>query len=146
MRARLVAVAAALGAGAAAQDVYEPGAREFRESCAGCHGADARGGGPVAELLTVPVPDLTRMAERREGRLDPLELLAVIDGRAGVRAHGGPMPIWGSRYRAEAELYAEPAEAELATRMRLLALAFYLMSIQRGGYPTGYAPDAGTDD
>ncbi len=140
------AAAATLASAAAGQDYFDAGAREFRDNCAACHGEDGRGGGPMAEILSIPTPDLTRMAERRDGRLDPMELFAFIDGRADVRAHGDPMPIWGSRFRAEAELFLEPVEAEIAARVRLLELAFYLMSIQRGGYPTGYAADGETGE
>lgn len=39
----------------------------FRTYCAACHGADARGGGPAASSLTAKVPDLTRIAQRRDG-------------------------------------------------------------------------------
>ena len=39
--------------------VLEPGKRQFLVSCSGCHGNDARGNGPIAPILSIPVPDLT---------------------------------------------------------------------------------------
>lgn len=34
------------------------GAALFRINCAGCHGTNARGNGPIAEFINAPVPDL----------------------------------------------------------------------------------------
>src|SRR5690625_6298082 len=46
----------------------ERGHAAFITSCASCHGEDGRGGGPVAEFLTIPVPDLT--LDRKSTRLN----------------------------------------------------------------------------
>ena len=74
----------------------ELGAEWFRSFCASCHGVDARGNGPVAEHLSVPPADLTRIAARRGGSFDAAEIAAFIDGGERVRAHGSPeMPVWG---------------------------------------------------
>lgn len=29
------------------------------------------------------------------------EVIAIIDGRQDVRAHGSPMPVWGARHSAD---------------------------------------------
>ena len=43
------------------------GAELFRDWCATCHGADARGGGPMHPVLAVAAPDLTCLAAGRSG-------------------------------------------------------------------------------
>lgn len=121
-------VAGMLCSGAVSAD--EVGKDEYMARCATCHGESAEGDGPLAELMTVPVPDLTSIAERNDGVFPMLEIIYVIDGRTGVRGHGYPMPVWGSRYRAEIGDSAGPYGAELEVRGRILSLAYYLQSIQ----------------
>jgi mono/diheme cytochrome c family protein len=121
---------AALAAAPALAQAADPGASLYMTYCASCHGADGTGGGPVADLLTVPVPDLTTVAARHEGRFPLLEVIHIIDGRSGVRAHGGSMPVWGTAFSTEADdrgLYGSAAEV----RGRVLALALYLESLQQ---------------
>jgi mono/diheme cytochrome c family protein len=122
----------ALAAPLPASEESRAGRMEYLASCASCHGTEARGDGPVAEALTVEVPDLTRIGARRGGRFPVREVMAIIDGRRGIRAHGGEMPVWGDRYRAEAGERWGPwgSGAEIYVRNRLLELAFYLESIQ----------------
>jgi mono/diheme cytochrome c family protein len=105
------------------------GERLYKVSCAACHGADARGTGPVAPLLTVPVPDLTRIAQRRGGEFPELEIFRIIDGQAELAGHGARhMPVWGY------EFFGDDEDDEVAHRRatetvdRLVA---YLRSIQR---------------
>ncbi len=78
-----------------AQGTAEDGAVVFQQACAGCHGAEAHGDGPTAALLSVPVPDLTGIARRNDGIFDPVRIVEIIDGREGLAAHGGPMPMFG---------------------------------------------------
>lgn len=102
--------------------------------CAGCHGDDGKGDGPLVPLLEIKTPDLTTITERTGGGAFPfLNTLKLIDGRE-VRAHGGMMPLWGDRYMAMAvkmEGQAETPESfEMIARGRLLSLVYYLESIQ----------------
>jgi hypothetical protein len=60
-----------------------------------------------------------------------LEVIQIIDGRTGVRAHGGPMPVWGDRFEATAASEAGDYGAEVMVRGRILALATYLEAIQQ---------------
>ena len=64
--------------------------------CASCHGPGGRGDGPVAEALSVAVPDLTRLAANNGG-VFPLERVEdSIHGPDTIEIHGGPqMPLWG---------------------------------------------------
>lgn len=107
----------------------EAGERLYKVSCAACHGADARGTGPVAPLLTVAVPDLTRIAQRRGGQFPELEIFQVIDGQADLSGHGPRhMPVWGY------EFFGDDADDEVAHRRateKVDRLVTYLRSIQR---------------
>jgi len=75
------------------------GERLFGGYCSSCHGADARGKGPVAPALSTPPADLTRIAERAGGSFDAAKVAAFIDGRTRIQAHGErEMPVWGRLY------------------------------------------------
>ncbi|HTL49100.1 MAG TPA: cytochrome c [Steroidobacteraceae bacterium] len=75
------------------------GRQTFERVCATCHGADARGNGPVAEMFAVPVPDLTRIAARRGGAFPKDEIFRIIDGQTDMAAHGTRrMPVWGYEF------------------------------------------------
>jgi len=105
------------------------GERLYKVSCAACHGADARGTGPVAPLLTVPVPDLTRIAQRRGGEFPELEIFRVIDGQSDLAGHGPRhMPVWGY------EFFGDDPDDEVAHRRateKVDRLVAYLRAIQR---------------
>jgi len=121
-----VAVLAAAGGMASAQDV---GQSEYMAACASCHGESGKGDGPLADLMTVDLPDLTQIAANNDGEFPLLQTIMVIDGRTGLRGHGYPMPVWGSRFSAQ-EGDVGPMATELAVRGRVLSLALYLESIQ----------------
>jgi mono/diheme cytochrome c family protein len=75
------------------------GAELYRLHCASCHGADARGKGPVAPYLNVQVPDLTLIRERHGGAFAPEEIFKIIDGQSSIAAHGPRhMPVWGYEF------------------------------------------------
>ncbi|WP_306047498.1 cytochrome c [Nioella sp. MMSF_3534] len=93
----------------ACQPAVEPptGAEQvYRDTCLLCHAAS----GPGASA-----PDLTTLSAVNGGSFPMAEVIAIIDGRAGVRAHGSPMPVWGARH----------SDAEIE------ALADYLATIQQ---------------
>ena len=121
--------AAALLAAAAPGHADEVGRAEYIEACAACHGMDGKGEGPLAELMTVEVPDVTTLAAGNDGAFPMHEVIMVIDGRSGLRGHGYPMPVWGSRFAMEAGDIGAMGR-ELAVRGRVLSLALYLESIQ----------------
>jgi mono/diheme cytochrome c family protein len=113
-----------------AQDAtIEAGAREYMVACAGCHGESGKGDGPLAGLLQIKTPSLTKITERTGGGDFPFNnTLKLIDGR-DVRAHGGDMPIWGERFQASASSQRGET-ADMVGRGRILALVYYLESIQ----------------
>lgn len=105
------------------------GASLYQSSCAGCHGADARGNGPITPVIGVRPPDLTRIAARRAGVFPQLEVFRIIDGQADLSAHGPrQMPVWGY------EFYGEDLDDEAAHRQseqKVERLVNYLRSLQR---------------
>jgi mono/diheme cytochrome c family protein len=98
-------------------------------SCAGCHGVDADGLGPIAPVLKVKVPDLRGIAVRRNGQFPELEIFRIIDGQAEISGHGPRhMPIWGY------EFFGDDADDEAAHKQatdKVDQLVAYLRSIQR---------------
>jgi len=61
----------------------------YRDSCLLCHAGS--GAGAFA-------PDLTTLTAVNGGQFPRDQVIEIIDGRAGVRAHGSPMPVWGDRH------------------------------------------------
>jgi hypothetical protein len=97
--------------------------------CSSCHGPAGHGDGPVAPLIAVGVPDLTRIAHRNGGEFPAEDVRRTIDGRWDRRAHGArDMPVWGW------QLYDMSAENEVAARAQtdsmIDRLTGYLRSIQ----------------
>ena len=66
--------------------------------CASCHGVDARGGGPVAEALSVAMPDLTRLVFVPSYRCLPASLFGL--GRISV-----PFSVYRHAYRFNRERF-----------------------------------------
>lgn len=101
----------------------------FDRFCASCHGAAARGDGPVARSLNTVVPDLTTI-ERRYGEFPAMLVRDVIDGRGiDVRAHGTrTMPVWGYEFWVEE---GADVAAQRAVRDAINKLVDYLRSVQR---------------
>src|SRR6056297_173909 len=118
---------ACLLAGAVQAD--EVGKAEYMNACASCHGDSGAGDGPLAELMTVPVPSLTGLSAANEGQYPMLKVIHTIDGRQGTRGHGYPMPVWGSRFEADLE-DSGPYGAEVIVRGRILSIAYYLETLQ----------------
>jgi mono/diheme cytochrome c family protein len=127
---RIVLAAIALAAPSLAQEAPD-GRALYMGACAGCHGEDAIGDGPAAELLAVPVPDLSRLAAGNGGEFPRLAVIHVIDGRTGIRAHGGPMPVFGTLLTGQPGLEDGPQGTPVFADRRILALVDYLESIQQ---------------
>ena len=108
-------------AGAAAK-----GAIVYVRYCVSCHGKDARGDGPLAADLRVPVPDMTTLAARGGGRFPEDRVRRIIESGEVLRGHGTPdMPAWGDAFRkTEGTDARTPQEA-------IRNLTHYLWSLQR---------------
>lgn len=107
------------------------GEEMYQSFCASCHGIGGEGDGPVAPLVKIHVPDLTRIAQRDGGEFPTEDVRRIIDGRFDRPAHGSrDMPVWGWRF------YSSQTPNDPAERARVDALidrlVQYLQSIQKG--------------
>ena len=108
----------------------EQGGIWFQRYCSACHGASARGDGPVAVELSTPPADLTRIAARSGGSFDAAAVAEFIDGRARVAAHGSPeMPVWGRSL--DDRLSGGFADETKLGPGTILMIVEYLSSLQR---------------
>jgi glycine cleavage system protein P-like pyridoxal-binding family len=82
------------------RDVMQMSGLEMYQSfCASCHGVGGEGDGPVAPLVKIHVPDLTRIAQRDGGEFPTEDVRRTIDGRFDRPAHGPrDMPVWGWQF------------------------------------------------
>ncbi len=131
MPSRLAAIACLFVAPAlsAADFTDYSGEQLYQRFCASCHGADAMGDGPVAGILAVEVPDLTRLYRRHGDRFPADRVREIIDGRAVVIAHGTRMmPVWGHEFWVES---GADRDAEMETRRMLERLVDFLRRLQR---------------
>lgn len=108
MRIVVMAVFVALGlaSAASAQDKpkFDParaikGESSFRTYCGSCHGKQAVGDGPLAEVLKIPPSDLTELAGKNQGEFPYAEVFETIQKGSKVRGHGSTdMPAWGDDF------------------------------------------------
>ena len=128
----VMAVAMALATPLAAQEAdAEKGQALFASYCAQCHGADAKGGGPMAEMLAIETPDLTVLSRGNDGVFPTFEVATKIDGRAQVLAHGGDMPLFGPFLDSDQFVALSlPNGQPMMTGLPLANVLVYLESIQ----------------
>jgi mono/diheme cytochrome c family protein len=109
----------------------EAGRDLYARYCVQCHGIDAKGDGPMADMLAIDTPDLTALTARNGG-IFPMEGVArQIDGRAPMLAHGGEMPIFGPWFESVQKVVLRlPNGQPLVTALPLGNLVAYLESIQ----------------
>jgi len=135
-RLRALAAAAALVVPglAPAQQTGDPtaGAQFYALYCATCHGAQATGDGPTAELMTLQPPDLTRLAAANDGVFPTGRVVRQIDGRDPVLAHGSPMPVFGPFFEGEDTAIKTPAGQPILTSRPVADLVAWLLAIQEG--------------
>ena len=73
-------VTMATTARARSQDA-DKGEVEFLLNCAGCHGTDGKGSGPLSAKLDSKPTDLTLLAKHNHGTFDAGAIYQKIDGR-----------------------------------------------------------------
>ncbi len=127
MRHFLIAAALVAASTAQAQDA-ERGERLFAEHCAVCHGLGLRGDGPMAEVLVVPPPDLTRIAERYDG-FPRVGIAWKIDGRDPILSHGSDMPLFGYVFGEMSRVMRDGSQMIL-TAPEVVDLVAYLEAVQ----------------
>jgi mono/diheme cytochrome c family protein len=97
----------------------------FQRYCVSCHGPEARGDGPLAKDLRVPVPDLTTLTTRSGGTYPFDRVVRIVTKGSEVRGHGtDDMPAWGSAFRR-----TEGTDTLVDEAIRNLTQ--YLWSVQR---------------
>lgn len=103
------------------------GQKLYMQHCASCHGADAKGHGPVAPSLRTSPSDLTNIP-KKGGKFPFSRIEMVIAGEVGqteITAHGTrDMPVWGEVFRAIA-----PDKSH--ARLNVYALTRYIESLQK---------------
>jgi len=120
------------GAGQKSNQVMHPlviesmyGPDLYRHYCATCHGRDAKGGGPASAAMKVPPPDLTVLAQRRNGVFPSVEVESIIRGGTVITGHGSnDMPVWGPIFRA-----LDTSDA--GVKARISSLVSHLATIQQ---------------
>lgn len=131
-RAAGIVIALLLAAPSARAEEEAPwGRSEYLRYCSACHGEDADGDGPVANVLQPRPPALTSLHAKYGNPLST-RFIEYVNGTTMPRAHGtSDMPVWG---RVLGERAGEDREgAEL-----LWKIARYLDRIQVKG--EGSAP------
>jgi mono/diheme cytochrome c family protein len=105
---------------------YVPsGKAMFKQYCAACHGADAKGHGPATPSLNTRPTDLTTLTKRHDGKFPFEYVTGVLRFGPGLSAHGASeMPVWGPIFQ-----YLDNYD-EAAVRQRIKNLCDYLESIQ----------------
>ncbi|SDZ14071.1 Cytochrome c [Jannaschia faecimaris] len=129
---RLALLALCLAQPVAAQDaeLVDLGLGLFLDYCATCHGTEARGDGPMQEVLAVEVPDLTQLAARAGG-FPHYEVVTKIDGRRPVMSHGDVMPVWGRVFEGTDSAFVRTdAGQPIVTSVPIAALVAWLEGVQ----------------
>jgi mono/diheme cytochrome c family protein len=97
--------------------------------CGSCHGPEGKGNGTVSRSLKIKPADLTQLKKKNNGVFPLEKVIATIDGRTRIGAHGeSKMPVWGEIFEKEASGQKEPATTSTE---RVKAIAEYLSTIQR---------------
>jgi len=130
-RSAMIAALALMGLSACVAEQEVSGSAAFQESCAACHGADARGGGPLADGLPIPPPDLTGMSGANGGIFPRDYIMSTIDGYSRGVHFSEAMPEFGAGDLGPTVIVEDVEGIGTPVPVRLLALADYLESIQR---------------
>jgi mono/diheme cytochrome c family protein len=98
----------------------------FATHCATCHGADGEGGGPVAGVMNIPMPNLRTLAKRNGGVFPADAVAAYIDGREQAASHGDRlMPVWGDFLQMPGD-----KDNQEPVRARIAALVSFIERLQ----------------
>ena len=107
--------------------VVDSGYERFIDSCAFCHGVDAKGEGAASAMLSKQPANLTQLAKNNGGKFPLARVYATIDGRDMPKSHGlREMPVWGDLWSKS----IPPEYAEFYVRARILEIVLFLDSIQ----------------
>ncbi|WP_171212788.1 cytochrome c [Ruegeria sp. HKCCA5426] len=115
-----------------AQEVSVDEGRDlYRTYCWQCHGFEATGDGPMAEMLAIRTPDLTKLAGENDGVFPIVRIAEQIDGRSQLLAHGGEMPIFGAVFETDQQIAVALTNGQpMMVGLPLSNLLAFLESIQ----------------
>ena len=101
------------------------GPNRYKAYCAVCHGANAKGDGPMSMFLKTAPSDLTRIAARNGGMYPLARVRQIISGEESVPGGHGTrqMPIWGP-------IFSQVAWDQDLGRVRIDNLARYIETLQ----------------
>ncbi len=98
--------------------------------CATCHGDDAKGGGPMVEVLKVEPPDLTGLKAGNDGIFPTARVAFRIDGRDPIPSHGGPMPLFGQLFEGDSVMVESETGQPLLLGRDIADVLAWLESVQ----------------
>lgn len=124
-------LAALLAAGPALAQDAVAGKETYLRYCATCHGTDGQGRGPTAAILTLQPTDLTLLRRGAGGEWPVARIVARIDGRDPMVAHGSPMPVWGEFFEGDYAAIKTPGGQPILTSQPIVDLLAYLETLQR---------------
>ena len=107
-------------------DYIPSGSILYSQTCASCHGVDAKGHGPVASSLKTPPPDLTTLSKRHGGTFPYDYVTSVLLRGVNKPSHGSAdMPVWGPIFS-----FVDKNNKQ-AVLKRVKNLSDYLQSLQQ---------------
>lgn len=114
---------------------FPSGQQLYQDHCATCHGADATGNGPMAQVLKEPPADLTGISIRAGGTFPAGQVVEIIRYGGNLAGHGtmpghgaAVMPVWGRVFSEEG---GGGKGGGAFSRRAVIELKRYLESIQR---------------
>lgn len=133
MRGYLIGLAAAATLAACAEPempVPQDGRALFMENCAVCHGADAKGDGPLARDMAKAPKDLTLIRARNGGDFPRAQVMSTIDGYTRADISGPDMPEFGALLDGDLIPFDSGDGIQTPTPRKLVALLEYIESVQ----------------
>lgn len=135
MRVFLLTSALVCGFSASAQETAATGdaaaGRDlFLRYCATCHGAEARGDGPMSSVLILRPTDLTALSSGNGGTFPLARVVMRIDGRDPLVSHGSPMPLFGEFFEGSSIALRTPTGQPILTSQPVADLVAHIEGLQ----------------
>lgn len=77
----------------------DQGRANYLRYCGSCHGVEGKGDGTVSRSLKVKPADLTQLKKKNQGVFPLEKVIATIDGRTQIGAHGESNARVGRNFR-----------------------------------------------
>ena len=128
----MACLAAGVVAGCAPEEMprASDGRALFMENCAVCHGADAKGNGPMARAMGTPPLDLTLIAARNGGVFPTVAVLSKVDGYTRAEQDFPDIPEFGGLLEGDLLPLDTGDGVMTPTPRKLVALLEYVESLQ----------------